>query len=81
MGVLLLHLLMGIFETQDILYLDVKIQDVRYAQDFPYVNIFIQQLLAKENLTFLIHQKKKNIDCKSNNLIIYLHVKIVVSSM
>ena len=61
MGVLLLHLLMGIFETQDILYLDVKIQDVRYAQDFPYVNIFIQQLLAKENLTFLIHQKKKTL--------------------
>ena len=60
MGVLLLHLLMGIFETQDILYLDVKIQDVRYAQDFPYVNIFIQQLLSKENLTFLIHQKKKH---------------------
>ena len=61
MGVLLLHLLMGIFETQDILYLDVKIQDVRYAQDFPYVNIFIQLLLAKENLTFLIHQKKKTL--------------------
>ena len=58
MGVLLLHLLMGIFETQDILYLDVKIQDVRHALDFPYVNIFIQQLLAKENITFLIHQKK-----------------------
>ena len=33
-GVLLLYLLMGIFQTGDILYLDLKAQDVRHVLYF-----------------------------------------------
>ena len=35
---------------------DVKTQDIRHVQDFLYINIFIQHLLAK-NIIFLIHEK------------------------
>ena len=39
------HLLIGIFQTWDILYLDLKTQDVRHVLNFIY--IFIQQLMQK----------------------------------
>ena len=41
-GVLLFYLLIVIIQTRDILYLDVKAQDVRHALDFLYIIIFIQ---------------------------------------
>lgn len=41
-GVLLFYLLIVIIQTRDILYLDVKAQDVGHVLDFLYIIIFIQ---------------------------------------
>ena len=46
-GVLLFYLLMVIIQTRDILYLDVKAQDVRHVLEFLYIIIFIQSFVTK----------------------------------
>ena len=53
-GVFQLHFLMGTFQTRDILYLDVKTQDVRHVLDFLH-----QSILYKQNIIFLIYQKTR----------------------
>ena len=57
-GVPLFHFLMLICQTRDILYLDVKTQDVRYVLDFLYLSVVIQQLMAKN---ILFNQPRSNI--------------------
>ena len=47
---------MAIFQTRDVLCLDVKIKDVRHVLEFLYITVFIQQLLAKD-IIFRIQQK------------------------
>ena len=55
MEVLLLHLLIGIFQARDILYLDVKTQDVKYVLDF-FISIcmyFHSAVTGKKKLYFI----------------------------
>ena len=56
MGTFLLYLLMGILQIRNVLDLDVKTQDVKHVHSFLYINIFSQQLLAR-NIIFLTHEK------------------------
>ena len=61
----LFHFLMLICQTRDILYLDVKTQDVRYVLDFLSLSVVIQQLsvviqqLMAKNILF--NQPRSNI--------------------
>ena len=56
---------MLICQTRDILYLDVKTQNVRYVLDFLYLSVIIQQLsvviqqLMAKNILF--NQPRSNI--------------------